>query len=56
MLSYQVACLFSCLVKSAELVLSRRLFREEDLPLDDDALGFVVLAVVVGSSISTPQA
>ena len=46
-LSSCVACLSSCLVVSAELVSSRRLFREEDLPLDDDTLRFVVLAAVV---------
>jgi hypothetical protein len=51
-LSSCVACLSSCLVVTAELVSSRRLFRE-DLSLEDDTLGFVVLAVAEGSSISS---
>ena len=66
LLSSCVACLSSCLAVSAELVSSRRLFREVDLPLDDtlcfvlsfrlyfplddDILGFVGLAAVVEAS------
>jgi hypothetical protein len=48
-LSSCVACLCSCLAVSAELVSSRRLF-PEDLSLDDETLGFVILAAVVEGS------